>query len=443
MPNLFYMLNQLQQISDQIKKAQSILIAYSQSFNGDGTASALALFLFLKKLNKNAKIITNKQQNSVLNFNSKVNPVKSAPLVNPVRYELSNGVNGIESQAETSFKPPISSEDLFNRVNLDFLPAYDNIKHSIDNLREFIISLDITDTKIEKIKYKINNNTLDFIIQPQQEFFQKENVASSAVKFKYDLIIVLNTPDLELLGPAYNDQADFFYKTPIINIDHNPGNEGFGQINCIELIAVSTSEILFSLFEQISFDLIDENIATCLLAGIICSTKNFKTFNITPNILSITSKLLSINARREEIVDHLYRSFDLNTLKLWGRVLARISSTLDDKLIWSIVPKKDFEITNSSEKSLINIIDELIINIPQAEIIVIIYETLSLPQINNQTNVIIYSTKNINSADLMKEYNPKGDQKIVKITINKTLLDAEKEIIELIKNKLKKLLQLT
>ncbi|MBU2415853.1 hypothetical protein KKH86_01345, partial [Patescibacteria group bacterium] len=141
------MLNQLQQISDQIKKAQSILIAYSQSFNGDGTASALALFLFLKKLNKNAKIITNKQQNSVLNFNSKVNPVKSAPLVNPVRYELSNGVNGIESQAETSFKPLISSEDLFNRVNLDFLPAYDNIKHSIDNLREFIISLDITDTK--------------------------------------------------------------------------------------------------------------------------------------------------------------------------------------------------------------------------------------------------------------------------------------------------------
>lgn len=386
------MLNQFQQISEQIKKAKSILIAYSQSFNSDGTASSLALFLFLKELKKNVEIVTNNQQNCLLNFKQ--------------------------------------------QTNLDFLPAYNNIKFSIDNLREFIISLDVTDTKIKKIKYKINNNSLDFIINTQQEFFKKDNAVSSVVKFKYDLIIVLNTPDLELLDQTYNEHADFFYKTPIINIDNHPENEGFGQINCIELTALSTSEILFSLFEHLSFDLINEDIATCLLTGIICSTKNFKAYNITPNILSTTSRLLSINARREEIVNRLYRSLDLNTLKLWGRVLARLSSAMDSKLIWSAVCQKDFTITNSNEKNLINIIDELIINIPQAEIIVIIYETLLLSQ------VIVYSTKNINLMDLMKEYNPNGSQKLIQITINKPLAEAEKEIIEFIKNKLEKLLRL-
>ena len=261
------------------------------------------------------------------------------------------------------------------------------------------------------------------------------------------MIIVLDTPDLESLGKVYDNDTEFFYKIPIINIDHHSNNEEFGQINHIQLTAVATAEILFSLFDSYSRDLIDENIATCLLAGMISKTRSFKTPNVTPNALLSASQLISMGARREEIVNHLYRSRSLNVLKLWGRVLARLSSSMDNKLIWSALTNMDFEKTNSTEKDLADVIDELIINIPQANVIVIIYEKKIQKKDENTdeptekftTYVLAHSIKNIDSRNLIKELNPGGTKNLAIATINKPVQEAEKEVIGLIEEKLSKL----
>ncbi len=396
------MLTQEQQIFEQIKKAKNILITFTKTWNGDAVASALAFALFLKKMDKNVDIIAEKNENN--NF------ITQTP----------------------------------SRV-FSFLPSFHEIKNSIDNLRKFIISLDITNAKVSQIKYKVEEgNTLNFIISPKEGFFTEDDISSSSSGFKYDLIITLDTPDLESLGKIYDNDTEFFYKTPIINIDHHSDNEEFGQINLVELTSVSTSEILFKLFEKYSRDMIDEDIATCLLAGIISETKSFKTPNITPTTLLTTSQLISMGARREEIVNNLYRSRNLNVLKLWGRVLAKLKGDLNDKLIWSTLPNEDFTKTGSKEDDLNDVVEELIVNIPHAKIIVIIYESLAEDkngnnENNKKTNVIVYSVKNINSVDLIKEYNANGTKRIAHATLNKPIQEAEKGIIENIKNKLEKL----
>jgi len=404
------MLTQEQQIFEQINKVKNILITFSNAWDGDAVASSLALFLFLKKMGKNAEI--------------------AAATPDP-----RHTVSAIEKK-------------LFS-----FLPGFEKIKNSIDNLRKFIISLDITNAKVSQIKYKLEENVLDFIISPKSGFFTNGDITSRAGEFKYDLIITLDTADLESLGKIYDNETEFFYQVPIINIDHQAGNEEFGQINFIELTAVSTSEILFSLFESYSRDMVDEDIATCLLAGIIYKTKSFKTPNITPRALITTSQLIAMGGRREEIVNTLYRSRSLNVLKLWGRVLARLSGTLENKIIWSTLSHVDFLKTESSENDLSDVIDELIVNIPQAKIIVIFYE--KLPELNNSekqndlekenkgrqttlpfTHILVYSVKNINSLDLIKEFNPTGSKRLARAEINKGVLSAEKEIIEHIKKKI-------
>jgi phosphoesterase RecJ-like protein len=382
------MLTQEQQIFEQIKKANSILITFRKTWNGDSVASGLAMFLFLKKLGKEVNIAAEK----------------------------------------------FDSGKLFS-----FLPAYNEIKNSIDNLRKFIISLDITNTKVDQIKYKIEDNTLNFIISPKDGLFTEDDISSRSSGFKYDLIIALDTADLESLGQVYDNDTEFFYKTPIINIDHHSENEEFGQINFIELTAVATGEILFSLFESYSRDLIDEDIATCLLAGMISKTRSFKTPNVTPKALLTASQLISMGARREEIVNHLYRSRPINVLKLWGRVLARLSSSQDGKLVWSTLTNMDFTKTDSCEKDLDDVIDELIINIPQAKIVVIIYEKTVTEAAEPITNILTYSAKNINSLDLIKEYNPQGTKDLALASINKPIQETEKEILKLIEEKLSKL----
>jgi len=411
------MLNQEQQIFEQIKKANNILITFSHVWNGDSVASALALFLFLKKMGKSAEIV---------------------------------------AEAPKSNNASPAAGKLFS-----FLPAFSEIKNELENLRKFIISLDITNAKVSQIKYKLEKNSLNFIISPKEGFFTQNDITSSTGGFKYDLIIVLDAPDLESLGKVYDNDTEFFYKTSIINIDHHSDNEEFGQINFIELNAVAVSEILFSLFESYSRELIDEDIATCLLTGIIYKTRSFKTQNITPHTLTATSQLISMGARREEIVNMLYRSRTLNVLKLWGRVLARLTGSLDNNLVWSTLSHIDFLKTEAEEEDLSEVVDELIINIPMAKIIAIIYERLpksdivsneinpvrdlSLNGVNNQkfnyptTSLLIYSVKNIDSMELIREYNPTGDRRLARAEIDKPLATAEKEIIELIEQKLKKL----
>ncbi|MFH0891373.1 MAG: DHH family phosphoesterase [Candidatus Falkowbacteria bacterium] len=378
------MLTQEQQIFEQIKKAKSVLITFGKTWNGDAVASSLAFYLLLKKLGKNVEI---------------------------------------------------AAENFDQGKSYSFLPSYGSIRHSLDNLRKFIVSLDITNAKVGAIKYKVEENVLNFIISPKEGFFTHDDIKSLSGDFKYDLVIVLDTPDLESLGEIYDKDTEFFYQVPIINIAHNSNNEEFGQINQIELTAIATAEILFNLFSGYSRDLIDEDIATCLLAGIISKTRSFKTQNITPQSLSISSELISLGARREEIVNQLYRSRSLDVLKLWGRVLARLTATMDNSLVWSVLTEMDFQKTNTGENDLPEVIDELIINIPQAKIVLLIYEYG--PEKNTQA--MIYSIKNINSLNLVKKFSPVGTKNFVRINILKPISEAEKEIVDHIKESLGKL----
>lgn len=378
------MLNLEQQIYKQIEKSKNILIIFAIDREGDSIASALALFLFLKKQ----------------------------------EYEVALVCPGLEE----------------TKHSFSFLPAYSQIQNKLDNLRRFIVSVDISKAKVNQVKYLVDNNVLNFIISPSEGWFKPEDVSSKAGEFKYDLIITIGTSDLESLGKIYDQNVEFFYKTAIINIDHRANNEEFGQINLIDLNAVAISEILFYLLKNYKPELINEEIATCLLAGIIQKTKNFKTSNLTPRTLLTTSQLISIGANREDIINHLYRSRDLATLKLWGRVLNNLHSENNEELIWSKLNQQDFKDTNSSPESLIDIIDELIMNVPSAKLVAILCENSPI-----STRVFIYSLKNINALEIIQKFKPQGTIKAASALLEKNIETVGAVFISELKNKLEKL----
>jgi nanoRNase/pAp phosphatase (c-di-AMP/oligoRNAs hydrolase) len=346
-----------------------------------------------------------------------------------------------------------------------FLPAFSEIKDSLENLMKFVVSVDLKNAKVSQIKYIIENNKLNFIISPRDGFFTENDLSSNMGGFKYDLIITVDSCDLESLGKIYDSNIDFFYKTPIINIDQSPENEEFGQLNIIDLKAVAVTEIIFNLLFNYNKKLIDEDIATCLLAGIIFRTKSFKTSNVTPRVLATTSKLIELGARREEIVANLYRSRSLSTLKLWGRVLNNLSTSEDNNIIWTTLFKNDFQISKSSEKNLQDVIDELIISIPTAKVIVVLYSLSEMSVLDEQymtgddkqefndktivihngsdkifsTNVTVCSVKNIDALELIKNLKPEGTKKIAQSLVNRPLKEVEKEVILNIKNQLEKI----
>jgi nanoRNase/pAp phosphatase (c-di-AMP/oligoRNAs hydrolase) len=378
------MLGLEQQIFRQWEKAKNILIVFPADWEGDAVASSLALFLFLKKLDKEVDIAGFKES--------------------------------------SSYGP------------LSFLPAYPEIQTNLSNLRRFIVSLDISQAKVSQIKYAVDNDQLNFIISPSTGWFKPEDVTSRAGEFKYDLIITLGTTDPENLGRLYDDNVEFFYKTTIINIDNRSANEDFGQINFVDLSAVATSEILFYLLKNNKPEMITEDIATCLLAGIIQKTKNFKTANLTPRILLTTSQLISLGARREEIVNHLYRSRDIRSLRLWGQILNNLKSERNDELLWSKIPLTEGAPIENVENDLGEIVDELISNVSGAKIFVLLQSEAA-----GTTKAYVYSLKNIHALELMAEYGPQGNQKLSQSLIRQDLDTTSIELIVNLQKKLDKL----
>ncbi len=372
---------QNQQVFELVKKSRQILIVIRQDWDGDSLASALSLLDFLRKLDKKVDVACSK------------------------------------------FKPSNS---------FSFLPSSE-IKSKLDNLQKFVISVDITKTELGEFEYDEADGRLNIFITPKLGQLTKEDVSVSMFSFKYDLIFLINSPDLESLGDIYQSNPDFFYTVTKINIDRSYNNEYCGDINLVNLTAAATTEILFDLFKEWNEDLIDENIATWLLTGIIAATKNFKSTKVTPHILNLAGILIAKGARRDQIIQNLYQSRFISTLKLWGRVLSRLNNDLDDKIIWSILSRQDFLETATSPEELIDVIEELIISMPKTEVIVLLYE-------DNQSNIIkaiVYSVKKLDAMYLTRKFEPEGNKEMVKFSLSeKNLAQAEREVIEEIKKQI-------
>jgi phosphoesterase RecJ-like protein len=375
------MLTLEQQIFKQIDKAGKILITFSADWRGDAVGSALALFLFLKKLDKEVDIAAH------LN------------------------------ETETTQK---KIKEMWR-----FLPSYDKLQTSLKNLRKFIVSLDISQAAISQIKYTIEEKKLNFIISPEKGWFNAKDISSSSSGFKYDLIICLDTTDLESLGSIYDNNVEFFYKNTIINIDHHAGNEEYGQINMLDLNLVSTAEIVFSLIKHRDNNLIDDDIATCLLAGIISKTNNYKSSNLTPRTLLSSSKLISLGARREDIINQLYRSRPLAVLKLWGKILNNLQTNKNKQLIWSLLGADDSDLILKEGVNLQEIVEEIIISVPEAKIILIALMS------NNKKSLELYAyaAKGISALEILKPWSGSGNNKMAKAKISVTVEEVSEKII--------------
>lgn len=224
------------------------------------------------------------------------------------------------------------------------------------------------------------------------------------------------------------ENAEFFFAVPIISVDHQAKHTRFGQVNLVDVTAASNAEIAFELIRALGFNVLDDQVATSLLTGIIAKTKSFQAPSVTPRSLAVASHLISAGAKREEIIDHLYQSKSIASLKLWGRALARLQSDSDDRLVWSLLSEQDFVKSGASPEDLPGAIDELITNVPSAEMIILLYSRDGQP-----ATAVIGSTKSHDLAKAFPGAQPLGSSgTLVSWTANSAdLTQAEAEVLRL------------
>lgn len=154
----------------------------------------------------------------------------------------------------------------------------------------------------------------------------------------------------------HESHPELFDKTYLtVNIDHHPTNTRFGDLNFIEPDAASSCEIVVSIADLLQWP-ISSDIATCLLTGVYTDTGGLLHSNTTAAVYRTVARLLRAGARRQAIVTAVFRTAKLSTLKLWGRVLEKITLTAEGGAI-SALTQGDFRATGADFSELTGAID--------------------------------------------------------------------------------------
>lgn len=306
------------------------------------------------------------------------------------------------------------------------------IRPSLGAIRAFHVQLKVSQTPVEELSYDVKDGLLDVTIVPKQGEWTPQDLTFKSGQDRYDLVIAFGSPDLASLGAPARDQAGFFYRTPIINIDCRSTNEHWGQLNLVRLTAVSVTEVLYAWMKEWNKNLINKEMATAMLAGMISETKGFRTTDVTPATLAASSELMSLGADRQGIVHALWRTRTVNVLKLWGRALSRLEQDRDTGLVWSVLADADFVESGAVPAELEGIVDELIAFAPEAKVVVLIAQT------KNETIVRLHAEPPYSAAELVRPFGGYGtrERAIFPVTGGPSLVESTAHVIERLKEML-------
>jgi len=248
---------------------------------------------------------------------------------------------------------------LKDKESLPFLAEPENLVPSITGARDFVLSFNTERNKIINVRTENASDELRIYLTPKNGSIDPRDFSFIPAKFKFDLAIVVGSPDKESLGKIYEENPDIFYEIPIINIDNHSDNELFGQLNLVDITASSTAEILAEMLEKSDLGSIDEKASEALLAGIISATESFQKKNTTPKALQIASRLMDKGADQQKIIRSLYKTQPLNLLKLWGRVMAQVKWNEELKLIWALVSIEDLVQARAKVEDLPHVLEKI------------------------------------------------------------------------------------
>jgi len=156
--------------------------------------------------------------------------------------------------------------------------------------------------------------------------------------------------DMHLTHPQLFDGT-----IPSVVVDHHPSNTMFGSVHLVDSSAASSCEIIVDIVDQLQWELTPD-IATCLLTGVYTDTGGLLHSNTTSTVYRTVARLLRAGARRQAIVQAVFRTAQASTLRLWGRVLENIQITEGGGAI-SAVRESDFRATGADYSQLTGAID--------------------------------------------------------------------------------------
>jgi phosphoesterase RecJ-like protein len=173
-----------------------------------------------------------------------------------------------------------------------------------------------------------------------------DEVQSSPDDEIFDLAIVIDCENADRVGALRGvvDRA-----RSVLNIDHHPENQRFGDVAVSDAKAGATGEVVYELCEQLGVAP-DAEAAEALYTAISTDTGRFHFANVRPRTLEIAGDLVRLGADPVRVAYECYEKKPMGAVRLHGLALSRCRSDRDGAIVWSEIGPQDFADTASAEE---------------------------------------------------------------------------------------------
>lgn len=241
--------NAKQQIVDKIKDSTNILVTVSNNPSVDELSAALGLSLLLNKMKKHATAVFSGEIPAAINF---LNPEKT-------------------------------------------------FENTVDSLRDFIIALN--KEKADHLRYKVEGDVVKIFITPYKTTITSEDLDFSQGDYNVELVLALGVTQQGSLDKALEAHGQIFDDATVATIVAGSESSDLGSIGWRDQSASSLSEMAVNLSDALKNDksIVDEQIATAFLSGIVAATERFSNNRTSARVMKIASDLMAAGANQQLI----------------------------------------------------------------------------------------------------------------------------------------------
>ncbi len=237
---------------EQLQKANNILVTVNSNPSVDQLSAAIGLTLILNKLNKHATAVYSGETPSTIEF---LSPEKT-------------------------------------------------IEKNTDSLRDFIIALD--KAKADKLRYKVEDKFVKIFITPYHTSLSEKDLEFSQGDFNVDVVVALGVHQREELDQAIIAHGRILHDAVTISVNNKQTAE-LGALNWFQADASSLCEMVVGLIEPLQGEkaLLDSQIATAFLTGVVAETERFSNAKTTPHTMNISAILMKAGANQQLVASKL------------------------------------------------------------------------------------------------------------------------------------------
>ena len=135
---------------------------------------------------------------------------------------------------------------------------------------------------------------------------------------------------------------------PLINVDHHKSNEGYGTINIVDTTAISTTQVLYDLFNQEKIK-INAKMATALYAGLLDDSHGFLAPKTDARSFEMAQRLSLLKADTQACANALFHQNSLAALRLKGMMFEQMYLLMDARVVVHLVTRKMMDASGAHE----------------------------------------------------------------------------------------------